>query len=473
MRLLQDIPSRLKGIFDARRNGGDAGPYHGRRVWLLGLAVFLTSVAIGSILPRDPVTSVPAVGQIARPPPMLLAPDSDVPVEQQPLDDAAPDAAAPADMVSGVGADVWKTIAIRRGDTLTSILKREGHDDADIARAMQSQPAARALFRLTPGKSLQVRVDMDGALRELIYPLNQDESVRLLRSENGLEATRETRRLETRTARVTGVIETSLFEAGQEAGLSDAVIMKLVEIFGWDIDFALDLRRGDSFAVVYEEKFWLGQKAGDGAVLAAEFVNQGKVYRAAAHRGPDGATAYYTPEGLSLRREFLRTPVKFSRITSRFTRSPTRYHPILKRWTAHTGVDYGAPAGTPVRTTASGRVLFVGANGGYGKMVLIRHGSDYSTLYAHLSRFQPGIRPGGYVEQGQVIGFVGSTGLATGPHLHYEFQVKGIHRNPLTYKSPGAAPIAAQYREEFLRGAHVIGAQLDVISRNALAASSR
>lgn len=242
---------------------------------------------------------------------------------------------------------------------------------------------------------------------------------------------------EARLARIAGTIERSLFDDGQEAGLSDRLIMELAEIFGWDIDFVLDLHHGDRFAVLYEEKYWRGRKVADGDILAAEFINQGQSFRAIGHRASDGRMEYYSPDGFALRRAFLRTPVKFSRVSSLF--SISRYHPILKAWRAHNGVDYDAPLGTPVRATAGGHVVTVGRVGGYGNMIAIRHAGPYRTLYAHLSRFRTGLRAGQTVEQGEIIGYVGRTGLATAPHLHYELQVNGVHRDPLTFKLPLSA----------------------------------
>ena len=247
--------------------------------------------------------------------------------------------------------------------------------------------------------------------------------------------------------------------------------MKLAEIFGWDIDFALDLRRGDSFSVIHEEKYWHGRKTADEPILAAEFVNRGRVFRAIAFRDANGYSTYYTPEGMSVRRPFLRTPMEFSRITSRF--SSGRFHPILKKWRAHKGVDYGAPVGTPVRATATGRVRSLGWNGGYGKRVVIRHNATYSTVYAHLSRYNPKLHVGSFVDQGQTIGYVGATGLASGPHLHYEFQVNGVHRNPLTFRFPGSTPIALEQRDEFMRLANTWSARLDLIDHNTQVASNK
>lgn len=272
---------------------------------------------------------------------------------------------------------------------------------------------------------------------------------------------------QTRLAHVSGTIERSLFESGLSAGLSDRQILTLAEIFGWDIDFALDVRTGDSFSVIYEEKYWLGRKIDDGPILAAEFVNKGRAYRAIGMRADSGQLLYYTPTGRNLKQAFLRTPVKFSRVSSGY--SDTRYHPILKLWRAHTGIDYAAPAGTPVRATAFGTIASIGWNGGYGRSIEIDHGDSYSTLYAHLSRYRADLHVGSLVEQGDVIGYVGGSGLATGPHLHYEFRVNGEHRNPLAYQSPESELIAANRRAEFVQASRAWVAELDLMSKRHLA----
>lgn len=272
---------------------------------------------------------------------------------------------------------------------------------------------------------------------------------------------------QTRLAHASGTIERSLFEAGLSAGLSDRQILMLAEIFGWDIDFALDIRTGDSFSVIYEEKYWLGRKIDDGPIRAAEFVNNGRIYRAIGMRTDSGQLRYFTPTGRNLKQAFLRTPVKFSHVSSGY--SDTRYHPILKLWRAHTGIDYSAPAGTPVRATASGIIMSIGWNGGYGRTIEIDHGDAHSTLYAHLSRYRPNLRAGSKVEQGEVIGYVGKSGLATGPHLHYEFRVNGKHRNPLAYQSSDAELIATDRRDEFAQASRVWTAELDRISKRYLA----
>lgn len=287
--------------------------------------------------------------------------------------------------------------------------------------------------------------------RRLLAGVRPEEALHALVAGDGVSNQRPG--YELRIARVAGTIERSLFDDGQDAGLSDRLIMELAEIFGWDIDFVVDLRPGDSFVVLYEEKYWQAEKVSDGDILAAEFVNQGRVYRAIGLRGDDGRMQYYSPDGFSLKRDFLRTPVKFSRVSSVFSNS--RYHPVLKTWRAHHGVDYDAPIGTPVRATAGGRITAVGWNGGYGNMVAIRHAGPYSTLYAHLARYRPGLRAGQRVEQGEVIGYVGRTGLATAPHLHYEIQVNGVHRDPLTFELPLSArmPISHHLHQMFQQDA--------------------
>ncbi len=437
-------------------------------MWLLGLAAFLTSVTIAAIIPRGG-DSLPAGTLVPSTPPQTVqVGETSVPAAAGPTTDTSADTEVSRKTPDR---ERWTEITIHKGDTLSDILKRAGHDSSEIHRLIQTNPDARVFRQMHPGQKLRMRAEINGPLQELVYETDPGEAFHLVRHENRFELTKELRTFETRIAHVSGTIESSLFEDGQDAGLSDNLIMKLVEIFGWDIDFALDLRRGDSFSVIHEEKFWRGQKVTDGAILAAEFVNQGRVFRAIAFRDANGYTSYYAPDGTSVRRPFLRTPVEFSRITSRFTGS--RYHPILKTWRAHKGVDYAAPVGTPVRATASGRVLSIGWGGGYGKRIVLRHNTTYNTVYAHLSRFRSDLRVGSFVDQGQTIGYVGATGLASGPHLHYEFQVNGVHCNPLTFKFTGEAKIASQNRDEFARLAKNWGARLDVISHDAQIAANR
>jgi murein DD-endopeptidase MepM/ murein hydrolase activator NlpD len=443
--------------------------FHRHGVWLLGLAIFLTSVTIAAIIPRG--GDVPPAGLLipATPPQTVLLGDQVLPTTANSL--APPPAITEPPATKSSNRETWTEITVRKGDTLSDILKRQGYDGNEISRVIQSNPGAHVFRQVHPGQTLRVRAEAGQPWQELVYESDPGEAFHLIRQEGRFDLTKEIRTFETRNAHVSGAIESSLFEDGQDAGLSDALIMKLAEIFGWDIDFALDLRSGDSFSVIHEEKYWQGQKVADGPILAAEFINQGRVFRAIAYRDVNGYTSYFTPEGMSMRRPFLRTPVEFSRITSRF--STGRFHPVLKKWRAHHGVDYGAPVGTPVRSTSSGRILSLGWNGGYGKRIVIRHNATYSTVYAHLSRYNTSLHVGSFVDQGQTIGYVGATGLASGPHLHYEFQVNGEHRNPLTFRFPGSTLIAREHRDEFTRLAKTWNERLDLIGRGTQIATSR
>jgi murein DD-endopeptidase MepM/ murein hydrolase activator NlpD len=291
------------------------------------------------------------------------------------------------------------------------------------------------------------------------------------RNDDGFTTRINEQHIDKRMAYATATIDDSLFLAGRKAGLSDALIMELAGIFGWDIDFALDIRNGDSFIVVYEENYLNGEKISDGKILAAEFINQNTPHRALRYTDASGNTEYYSEDGKNMRKAFLRTPVDFRRISSRF--NLRRKHPILNRIRAHKGVDYSAGRGTPVRATGNGKIIHRGRKGGYGKTIVIRHGSKYSTLYAHLNGYKRGLRNGSKVKQGQIIGYVGSTGLATGPHLHYEFRVNGVHRNPLTVKLPSAKNLAKKFRPDFTQQTSQYVAQLDSLKRTLLALNTK
>lgn len=475
-KIFSRLPSRHRPARAARRRlpvdlapalGSDPAGARTRRhpsrlVWGLSAIALITTVTIASIPSQD--SFPPVTTEMAITPPTetitITQPDGRVTRSVVPGVDGLP-ASVPGAGAADDDEPAWTDLTVQKGDTLAGLLERNKLSTALLAQVRPTHQDGRLLYRLIPGQVLRVHANSDGSIRELVAPVNGTEALHLRLSGNDYELTRERRVYDTRQGFAAGRIEDSLFADGQNAGLSDGQILELAEIFGWDIDFAQDLRQGDSFSVVYEERVRQGLKIGDGPILAAEFVNRGKRYRAVGYPDAQGVMRYYSPDGMSLRRAFLRSPVKFSHVTSRF--SLGRFHPILKTWRAHTGVDYGAAVGTPVLATASGRVLFVGQKGGYGNTVVLKHGGSYSTLYAHLSRFQPGVRVGGYVEQGQVIAYVGQTGLATGPHLHYEFQVNGSHRNPLTYQFPQAEPIAAEQRRDFIERGEPLLARLDRI----------
>ena len=251
-----------------------------------------------------------------------------------------------------------------------------------------------------------------------------------------------------RTAHAHGVIDSSLFLAARDIGISDTLIMNLAGIFAWDVDFILDIRSGDTFTLLYEERWQDGEKLSDGEILAAEFTNNGKTFHAVRFEDPDGNSGYFTPDGHSVRKAFLRAPIAITpRVTSSF--NPRRLHPVKKKVLPHKGVDYSAPTGTPIKAAGDGKVIFRGRKGGYGNAVILQHGGNITTLYGHLSKFNKRTRHGARVKQGQIIGYSGATGTVTAAHLHYEYRVNGVHRNPRTVKLPKAEPVASQYRELF------------------------
>ena len=370
-----------------------------------------------------------------------LAPSSAVATRAvTPLQQAPRDIAARLSLAS-------MEIVVRSNDTLDAIFRRVGLSLADLA-TLRFDPGLRAaLDRLYPGELLTIR-HHDGALMELQRKLSPSETLHIRREETGFVSSVAENPLEVETRTARAVIDSSLFQAADAAGISDTTALAVADIFAWDIDFALAVQPGDSFTVTYERQNQDGEFLKDGPVLAVEFQNEGRILRAVRYVAPDGTAPYYTPDGRSLRKAFIRTPVEFTRISSRF--SSARRHPILNRIRAHQGVDYAAPTGTPVHAAGSGRVVFVGQRGGYGNVVELTHANGVSTVYGHLSRFGRGLRRGMQVEQSQVIGYVGMTGLATGPHLHYEYRVHGVHKDPMRIQLPNAEPLPADLLADFL-----------------------
>lgn len=357
----------------------------------------------------------------------------------------------------------WLTVKVKHGDALASIFKRHQLNPMTLHQIMSLGKITSTLKSLRPGQVFRFQLDENGQLQALEYEINQLESLIVSRDTEGkFEARAIQHALDKRIAYSEGRISSSLFEAGKQAGMTDALIMELVGIFGWDIDFAMDIREGDRFALLYEEQFLEGQKVKDGPIVAAEFSSQGQTYRAVHYTNPLGRSDYYSPDGHSMRKAFLRTPVDFRRISSRFGK---RQHPTLNKMKMHKGVDYAAKRGTPIKAAGDGKIIFRGRKGGYGRVVIIQHGGRYSTLYAHMNSFKKGMYVGKRVKQGQIIGYVGSSGRATGPHLHYEFRVNGTHRNPLTVKLPDAAPIQHDYRQDFELKTRGLLSQLDMHTR--------
>lgn len=338
-------------------------------------------------------------------------------------------------------------VTVRHNDTLDRIFRRMQLSRADLATLRALPGLEQDLDRLRPGETLTL-VRRNRELLGLTRRLSLAETLHVERSGADFRARVIGTPLETRVRTVSGTIDHSLFEAMAEAGAHEQTALALGSVFAWDIDFLKDLRPGDSFTVTYQEIDERGRYLEDGPILAARFVNQGREYLAVRYVAPNGKAGYYSPEGRSLRKAFLRAPLEFTRVSSPFNLH--RFHPILHRIRAHKGVDYAAPMGTPVHAAGDGRVIFVGRKGGYGNAVEIDHGRGIMTVYGHLSRFARGIRAGRRVRQGEVIAFVGMTGLATGPHLHYEYRVNGVYKNPQTVQLPDAVPISPALRADFL-----------------------
>ena len=355
-------------------------------------------------------------------------------------------------------ASVVATIVVGRNDTLDSIFRRMAFDKADLA-AIRNLPGIRqSIDFLKPGDAIKV-THAAGEIQELSRKVSETQTLKVVRQDEGFAAQMIDNPVEVRVRAASAVIDSSLFQAAESSDISDLTAMKLAEVFAWDIDFVLDIREGDRFTAVYEQIYQNGVYLHDGALLAAEFVNNGKVYRAVGYKSDGGQMSYYTPNGLPMRKAFLRAPVAFTRVSSVF--NPHRFHPILQRIRGHMGTDYAAPTGTPVHASGDGRVSFEGRRGGYGNAIVLAHSNSVSTLYGHMSRFASHLHVGAHVQQGEVIGYVGMTGLATGPHLHYEYLVNGVHQNPQTVHLPGAEPLRAESLRKFLASAAPLLARLE------------
>lgn len=344
----------------------------------------------------------------------------------------------------------WLEVTVRPADSLSRIFDRVGLPPADLQRLMTAGPGTKALKRILPGRVLSIQKNDEGKLEGLRYATSALKTLVAERTQQGFEVYVETIEPQMITTFKNGRITEglpSLYHAGKHAGLTDNLIMQLAQIFQWDVSFALDLRQGDTFGVLFEEAYVEGEKIKDGKILAAHFSNAGRNYTAVAYVDSSGRRDFYAPDGKSMRKAFIRDPVHFSHVSSNF--NPNRLHPIHKRRMPHRGIDYAARKGTPVLASGDGKVMIVRQNNASGRYVVIQHGEQYTTKYLHLSRFGKGIRPGKHVRQGQTIGYVGATGWATAPHLHYEFLVNGVHRNPRTVRLPKAEPISVATKQHF------------------------
>ncbi|WP_409351153.1 peptidoglycan DD-metalloendopeptidase family protein [Thalassotalea maritima] len=356
----------------------------------------------------------------------------------------------------------WQKTTVKSGDTLAKIFNRLGYD-AQTTHAVSNSEHGNIFRTLKVGDKLEIPSDEFGEFAAVKYPLSTTETLLINNLDGGIVSDVVEKQVDTRIGYAQATITSNFWNAALKAGLTNSQIMNLANIFGWDVDFALDIREGDSFAVMFEDQYIDGEFVGHGNILAAEFINQGEVFKAI--RFDDGE--YYNEQGNSMRKSFLRAPVSFQYISSNF--KPKRYHPILKRYKAHNGTDYRAPKGTPVKAAGNGRVIASTYNKYNGHYVFIQHANNIVTKYLHFSKRK--VKKGQRVKQGDIIGLVGSTGLSQAPHLHYEFLLNGVHRNPRTVKLPDAEPIGKKHRGKFEQMAQQMFAQLEGSKQTLVAAT--
>jgi murein DD-endopeptidase MepM/ murein hydrolase activator NlpD len=395
-----------------------------------------------------------------------IAPDTsleDLPVQQVVLSLSVPDIHPSPDP----DMTFWRQERIQRGDTIASLLSRLEVNNKDIISFLRDTRDVRTMHQLVAGKVVHVQTNAIGELLWLRYFPGGNEQLTMEKSVGVFKVSEQPAQLETQVQMKSGVINSSLFAAVDSAGVPESIALQIVDILASDVDFHRDLRKGDRFTVVYDSLYSNGEPARPGRVLAVEFVNQGTPHRALYFQAENGESGYYAPDGKNLRKAFLRSPLEFSRISSGF--SSARFHPILKTWRAHSGIDYAAPTGTRVKAAADGVVAFAGWQGGYGNVVILQHHGMYSTVYGHLSAFAKGLRKGQRVSQGDVVGHVGATGMATGPHLHYEFRLNGVQRDPLKVAMPAANPVSAKYIPAFYEHTKPLMARLDMLRGTSLA----
>ncbi len=364
-------------------------------------------------------------------------------------------------------ASYWRDERVQRGDTVDELSRRLGIEDPAASEYLRKSADAESFRKLPVGTELQAETTATGGLITLNYLSKDSAQISIAKQGDTFQTKTLPAQLENRLFVRSGEIKTNLYAATDEAGLPDAVANQLNDLFSGDIDFHHDLRKGDRFTVVYEMTYSNGALLHMGRIQAAEFINQGHVYRALYFQKDAQSGDYYTPEGKSVHKAFLRSPIAYSRVSSRFSLS--RYHPILNKWRSHKGTDFAAAMGTPVKVTADGVVSVVGKQGGYGNVIMVNHQGRYTTVYGHLSRFALGLHKGQHVAQGEVIGYVGMTGLATGPHLHYEFRVNGRQQDPLHIALPDAKPIDSSYLAAFQPVANVLVTRLNLLRNTNLA----
>ena len=443
------------------------GPAKSRALqWFaVGLGLPLVGVAlITGLGSSDPKPALPDTPEMTATRSAELSIATDVDAKERVL----PTATIPEPFIEAEPEPQFDTLVLTvgRGDTMERLFRKNELNLGQLMTIAQLDEAKRLFRKIKPGDVFKITHD-EGQLISIYSELNLTSALKIEKDAASFVANVIERPVEIRKRLAYGVINTSLFESAAEAGLSDKVIMNVAGIFAWDVDFVLDIRSGDNYYIQFEEIWQDGKFVTDGEIIAAEFNNRGRSIQAIRFKDKHNRTDYFTPQGDSVRKAFLRNPVDFTRISSNF--NPNRRHPILNTIRAHRGVDYAAPRGTPIKAAGDGKVIFRGSKSGYGKAVILQHGGNITTLYAHMSGFAAKANIGSRVRQGQTIGYVGATGLATANHLHYEYRVSGVHRNPRTVSLPDAEPIADEYREKFLASAKPIIQELELFKRTQVA----
>ncbi len=365
--------------------------------------------------------------------------------------------------------EFWQIDQVRRDDTLATLFKRMTIRDEDAIKFLMLSPQTRAInTQLIPGRTIEIKTNLDGKLLHLEYELDKENILIAGLTPSGYQVATQKLVLQNHHILKSATIVDTLFGATDDAGIPDQIALQVADIFSGEIDFNEDVHPGDKFNVIYEAFYNAGELMKTGNVLAVEFITSGNKHQAIHFGEAEGKYAYYTPEGISLHKSFLRSPLEFTRISSNF--SAGRYHPILQRIRLHQGVDFAAPMGTRVKASGDGEVDFIGRQGGYGNVIILKHDNGISTKYGHLSAFASDLRKGMRVTQSDIIGYVGKTGLATGPHLHYEFLVNGAHRDPMTVALPTSVPIDKKYQKEFDEKSLDYMAKIEMLNRSLVAA---
>lgn len=427
------------------------------RLMVFGATLIAIGLAMGGLdRGEPPLEATLATQQMALELPQRVPPPTAPPAtvsEVVAKDQAGSTPASPASAAGEI--EPWESVTVKRGQTLDRIFREQGFSIGLLHRILELDDDTARLTRIRPGDEFEFLRYADGSMKRMRFAIDEESYLLVDNGPEGAMARRQGRDLYREPAEAEGLIKSSLFLAATAAGMSDAMTMQLANIFGWDIDFVLDIREGDRFFVLYEKIFRDGEYLRDGDILAATFINQGQRFQAIRHEA-DEVVAYYSPDGRPMKKAFLRAPLNFSYVSSGF--NPKRFHPILRRVKPHNGIDYSAPEGTPVYAAGKGRVTTSAYDKYNGHHVFIQHSGSIVTKYLHFTRRT--VKRGQSVKQGQVIGYVGSTGMSTAPHLHYEFLVNGVHRNPGTVPLPKAEPLQGEVLADFQKTATPLQSRL-------------